>query len=56
MKNALSREEGASMVEYVLVLALVALAAFGVLKTLGQNVKSAFQTAANDVSMANSGN
>jgi pilus assembly protein Flp/PilA len=37
-------EEGASMVEYALLLALIAVVAITILTTMGSNVSSIFQT------------
>ena len=43
------REEGASMAEYGLLLALVAVVAIVTLKTVGTNVKTKFQAVADNL-------
>jgi len=43
-------EEGASLVEYALIVALVAVVAIGALKLLGTNANSALSSAANSIS------
>ena len=45
--NLGSRERGASMVEYALLLILIAIVAFAAVRIAGQNVSSAFSTVAN---------
>ena len=42
-------EEGATMVEYGLLVALIALVAIGAVTTLGTNLSSLFNTAANTI-------
>lgn len=42
------REDGQALVEYALIIALVALAAFAALKVLGSDVAGALQKVAND--------
>ena len=44
LRNVLADEEGATMVEYGIMVALIAAICIAVVKTLGQNVSSAFST------------
>jgi pilus assembly protein Flp/PilA len=43
------REEGQALVEYALILSLIAVVAIGVLTVLGQNVSSILNTIANAI-------
>jgi pilus assembly protein Flp/PilA len=45
-------EEGASMVEYALLLALIAVVAITILTTMGSNVSSIFKTISDKLSAA----
>lgn len=47
MKRLFREEEGQGMTEYVLIIALIALAAFAIMTTFGENIKGIF-TDAND--------
>lgn len=42
-------EQGASLIEYVLLAALIALAAIGTMTTLGTNISDKFQDVADEV-------
>lgn len=44
LRNVLADEEGATMVEYGIMVALIAAICITVVKTLGQNVSNAFST------------
>jgi pilus assembly protein Flp/PilA len=44
LRNVLRREEGATMVEYGLMVALIAVVAVAGVTTLGGNVKTTFET------------
>jgi pilus assembly protein Flp/PilA len=44
LRNVLADEEGATMVEYGIMVALIAAICIAVVKTLGQNVSNAFST------------
>lgn len=44
LRNVLADEEGATMVEYGVMVALIAAVCIAVVKTLGQNVSNAFST------------
>ncbi len=46
LRNFFIREEGQSLVEYALVLVLIAMAAIGTLAVLGVNIGGVFQTIA----------
>jgi len=48
-KAMLANEDGASLVEYALIVALIAVVAIIVLKTLGNNASSVLGTAATSV-------
>ena len=49
MQAKLNREEGASMVEYGLLLALIAVIAIVAVRILGQNVSTKFSAVASDL-------
>jgi len=49
LTSMISDEEGATMVEYGLLVALIALVAFAAIKVLGTNLSSLFSTAATSV-------
>ncbi|MGH7736798.1 MAG: Flp family type IVb pilin [Candidatus Tyrphobacter sp.] len=49
IKNLVKDDSGATLVEYGLLLALVALAAIAAMTTLGGNIKTLFSTAASDL-------
>jgi pilus assembly protein Flp/PilA len=49
MTRFLSREEGATAIEYGLIASMIAVAIVGVLLTLGPTLKAAFQTVQNDL-------
>jgi pilus assembly protein Flp/PilA len=44
LRNVLADEEGATMVEYGIMVALIAAICIATVKTLGQNVSNAFST------------
>ena len=54
MIKRLRDKKGQGMVEYILILGLIALICFVVVKTLGTNVKAAFTTADTDTSQLTS--
>jgi len=47
LRNFFAREEGQSLVEYALVLVLIAMAAIGILVILGANIGGVFEQVAN---------
>ncbi|HLY02491.1 MAG TPA: Flp family type IVb pilin [Candidatus Cybelea sp.] len=49
LKNLVRDEEGATMVEYGLLVALIAVVAIVGVKTLGQNIQTLFTTVAGSV-------
>jgi pilus assembly protein Flp/PilA len=49
VKSLVKDDSGATLVEYGLLLALVALAAITAMTTLGGNIKSLFSSAANEL-------
>ncbi|HLY02488.1 MAG TPA: Flp family type IVb pilin [Candidatus Cybelea sp.] len=49
LKNLIRDEEGATMVEYGLLVALIAVVAIVGVKTLGQNIQTLFTTVAGSV-------
>lgn len=49
LKSMIRDEEGATMVEYGLLIALIALVAITAVKTLGTNISTLFNTVANSV-------
>ena len=49
IKNLVKDDSGATLVEYGLLLALVALAAITTMTTLGGNIKTLFSNAASDL-------
>jgi pilus assembly protein Flp/PilA len=49
LKTVLVDEDGATLVEYALVVALIAAVAIGVITTLGTNIKTLFTNVGNDV-------
>lgn len=49
VKSLVKDDSGATLVEYGLLLALVALAAITTMTTLGGNIKNLFSNAANDL-------
>ena len=49
VKNLVKDDSGATLVEYGLLLALVALAAIATMTTLGTNIKNLFSNAASDL-------
>ncbi len=49
IKNLVKDDSGATLVEYGLVLALIAVVCIGVLTTLGSHVSQMFSTVANEV-------
>jgi Flp pilus assembly pilin Flp len=53
LTKRLRDKKGQGMVEYILILGLIALICFAVVKALGTNVQTAFQTAATDTSQLN---
>jgi len=59
MKNLIARlvseEDGATMVEYALMVAVIAIAVMTVAATLGSNIKDAFQSAADKISGTSAG-
>lgn len=48
MMKTLRSTKGQGMVEYILILGLIALIAFAAVKLLGQHVNTAFESAATD--------
>ncbi len=55
MKNW-KNQYGQGMTEYILIVALIAVAVIGVVKLFGTNVTAGFQSAANQISTNTSGN
>jgi pilus assembly protein Flp/PilA len=53
LKKISSEEKGASMVEYALLVALIAAVAIVAIRGLGTAVQSKFNSVANDVNQAN---
>ena len=51
----LGNRKGQGIAEYILILALIAMIAFAVVRTLGKNVKTLFQKAGDKVSDAGTG-
>ena len=49
LRNFFAREEGQSLVEYALVLVLIAMAAIGILAVLGANISGVFQLLADRI-------
>ncbi len=49
LKTMLRDDEGATMVEYGLLVALIALVALGAVKVLGSNLSSLFNSVANTI-------
>ena len=49
-------QSGQGMTEYILIVALIAIAVIGAVKFFGGNVKSGFQNAGNQLGAATSGN
>ena len=49
LRARLDREEGQALVEYALILGLIAVFAIGALQLLGTNVSSVLQTIADDI-------
>jgi pilus assembly protein Flp/PilA len=54
LMNFIKDEEGVTMVEYALLLVLIAIVAIGAVTILGTNVSTTFQTAADAVGGAGS--
>ena len=54
LKKLLRNEEGASMTEYVLLIALIGLAVFAIVRTFGQKIETLFQTAGDSIDSATS--
>jgi len=52
LKNFLNDEQGASMAEYALLLALIAVAAIGVLQVLGGQITGVFERAGDAIDEA----
>ena len=52
LKKLASDEQGASMAEYALLLALVSVAVIGALQILGGNIEAVFTTASDELSAA----
>jgi pilus assembly protein Flp/PilA len=52
MQDLMSREEGQDLVEYALVVALVAFGAVAGMKTLSTEINSAFNTISSDLNSA----
>ncbi len=52
LKNLAAREDGATMVEYALMMALVAAAMISVVRTLGSSISGKFSSVAASVSGA----
>jgi pilus assembly protein Flp/PilA len=48
-KSFLTRKEGATMVEYGLMLALIAVVCVGIIATVGTNAQKTFQTIASNL-------
>ncbi len=51
----LGNRKGQGIAEYILILALIAMIAFAVVRTLGKNVKTLFKNAGDKVSDAGTG-
>jgi pilus assembly protein Flp/PilA len=49
LRNFFAREEGQSLVEYALVLVLIAMAVIGILAVLGINISGVFQRIADAI-------
>ena len=47
MKNMIRSEEGQGMTEYIIIVALIAIAAIGVISVFGQNIRALFAVSAN---------
>ncbi|MBN2693246.1 hypothetical protein JXR93_01165 [bacterium] len=50
LMNARRREEGQGMTEYIIIVALIAIAAIGVVTIFGDNIRDLFQTSNNALS------
>ena len=55
LKNLLRNEDGATLVEYGLIVALIAVVAIAAVKLLGQNASSALNNAATNIAPAAGG-
>ena len=47
MKTLIRSEEGQGMTEYIIIVALIAIAAIGIISVFGQNLRALFATSAN---------
>jgi Flp pilus assembly pilin Flp len=56
MKDLRRDQSGQGMTEYILIVALIAIAVIGAVKFFGGTVKSGFQNAGNQLGAATSGN
>ena len=53
--NAAKRQQGATLIEYALIAALIAVAAVAIMGTVGENITSVFTSASSELSGAASG-
>jgi pilus assembly protein Flp/PilA len=49
MQQLMNREEGQSLVEYGLIVALIAVVSIGIITTLGTNIQAKFTTISNAI-------
>ena len=56
LKRLVKEEEGQGMVEYGLILALIAVAVIAVLTTMGDNLKNMFTDVSDDLDTSGGGN
>jgi Flp pilus assembly pilin Flp len=54
MKNLVRSEEGQGMTEYIIIVALIAIAAIGVITVFGQNLRALFASSASMLGGASS--
>lgn len=55
LKNIIRNEDGATLVEYALIIALVAIVALGAIKLLGTNANTTLSNAAGNINQASTG-
>lgn len=53
MPSIFKKEQGATMVEYAIMVALIAVVSIGIITTLGENVSTTFDTVNNSISGMN---
>ena len=56
MQKMIRRQDGQGMTEYIIIVALIAIAAIGVVTVFGDNIRRIFGTSANALSGASSTN